>query len=70
MSGFNPNNNTDWIFTPPNDITQTRYFNGRTWYSAKNAVETVDGWLPILMICTDLRVVPINMTEELFTIKD
>jgi hypothetical protein len=30
--GYNPNNNPDWIFTPPQDITQTRYFNGRTWY--------------------------------------
>jgi hypothetical protein len=32
LTGFNPNNNPDWIFTPPHDITQTRYFNGRTWY--------------------------------------
>jgi hypothetical protein len=70
MNGFNPNNNIDWIVTSLNDITQTRYFNGRTWYSAQNAVETVDGWLPILMIRTDLWVVPINMTEDLFTIKD
>jgi hypothetical protein len=31
-NGFNPNNNPDWIYTPPDDITQTRYFNGRTWY--------------------------------------
>jgi hypothetical protein len=30
--GFNPNNNPDWLFTPPQDITQTRHFNGRTWY--------------------------------------
>lgn len=31
-NSFNPNNNPDWIYTPPEDITQTRYFNGRTWY--------------------------------------
>ncbi len=30
-NGFNPNNNPDWIFTPPQDISQTRYFNSRTW---------------------------------------
>jgi hypothetical protein len=31
-NSFNPNNNPDWIYTPPDDIKQTRYFNGRTWY--------------------------------------
>jgi hypothetical protein len=29
---YNSNNNHEWIFTPPQDISQTRYFNERTWY--------------------------------------
>lgn len=32
MNWTNQNNNPEWIFTPPDDILQTRYFNSRTWY--------------------------------------
>jgi hypothetical protein len=32
VHGLNPNNNPDWLFNPPEDISQTRYFNGRTWH--------------------------------------
>lgn len=31
-SRYNQNNNPDWIFDQPEDLTKPRYFNGRHWY--------------------------------------